>query len=242
MFKMLLKISKRFSPTIGMTLLALAGIIFFCVLGGWQLHRFTVKKDIINLQNQLQHSKPIKWFGETKIFPTFTPISTEGEFLDFVFLLDNQHNNHKFGYNVYSALLIKNNNVVLIDRGFIEAPRERHVFPEIKIPTGILNISGYVYNPSGKNFVLGNIIDRKKNKMYVVEAVDTKVISQILQKNVYPFIIRLDIDSPNGYLRQWSTVSMPPQRHLGYAVQWFALALCTLVIFIGLNIRNEKKR
>jgi cytochrome oxidase assembly protein ShyY1 len=29
-----------------------------------------------------------------------------------------------------------------------------------------------------------------------------------------------------------------PERHLGYAIQWFAFALITLVVFIALSLRR----
>jgi len=29
-----------------------------------------------------------------------------------------------------------------------------------------------------------------------------------------------------------------PERHLGYAIQWFAFALVTAVLFIALNLRR----
>ena len=33
---------------------------------------------------------------------------------------------------------------------------------------------------------------------------------------------------------------MDPQKHLGYAVQWFAMALALLVMFVYLGIRNAR--
>ena len=35
--------------------------------------------------------------------------------------------------------------------------------------------------------------------------------------------------------------TMPPERHLGYAVQWFGLALTVLVVAATLTFRMKKK-
>lgn len=235
------KISKHFAPSITMTLLALFGICLFTSLGIWQIKRSHVKRNILNLERKLQDSKPVAWQGEIAKFPQFMPLETQGVFLQTTFLLDNQHHEHKFGYNVYSPLLLKNDKVVLVDRGFVNADISRKSFPEILTPLNEIHIKGHTYLPS-KNFVLGNIIDRKIDNMYLVESIDFNVISHLLQKDVYPFIIRLGKDEPFGYLREWKIVSMPPERHLGYAFQWFSLALCILIIFITLNFKYEKKQ
>jgi cytochrome oxidase assembly protein ShyY1 len=36
--------------------------------------------------------------------------------------------------------------------------------------------------------------------------------------------------------------TLTPERHLGYAVQWFGLALAVLVAAIILTLRNRKRR
>lgn len=36
--------------------------------------------------------------------------------------------------------------------------------------------------------------------------------------------------------------TLPPERHLGYAVQWFGLALATLVIALAMTWRRFRRR
>ncbi len=45
---------------------------------------------------------------------------------------------------------------------------------------------------------------------------------------------------PDGYVRTWSPPGFPPMRHIGYAVQWFALALALLVIYLVTNLRQGR--
>lgn len=52
-------------------------------------------------------------------------------------------------------------------------------------------------------------------------------------------IVRLNPASPHGYVRDWQIVPFSPQRHLGYAFQWFALAVGMLVIFIVVNTNRK---
>jgi surfeit locus 1 family protein len=52
-------------------------------------------------------------------------------------------------------------------------------------------------------------------------------------------ILLLDASGPDGYQRDWRpSVGFPPERHLGYAIQWFALAVTLVVIFVALSLKS----
>ena len=58
-------------------------------------------------------------------------------------------------------------------------------------------------------------------------------------KPVESRILLLDASSPDGYQRNWRpSVGFPPERHLGYAIQWFALAVTLIVIFVALSLES----
>ena len=48
-------------------------------------------------------------------------------------------------------------------------------------------------------------------------------------------LVLLDPGEPDGYVRNWAAPGFPPMRHIGYAVQWFALALTLAVIYVVTN-------
>lgn len=53
-------------------------------------------------------------------------------------------------------------------------------------------------------------------------------------------LLLLDEADPRGFARNWQNQfeQMPPVRHFGYALQWFAMALAVAVIFVVLNTRR----
>ncbi|WP_345775980.1 SURF1 family cytochrome oxidase biogenesis protein, partial [Pseudoxanthomonas taiwanensis] len=57
-----------------------------------------------------------------------------------------------------------------------------------------------------------------------------------------PRVLRLDPELPLGYARDLELLpnTLPPQRHLGYAVQWFALAAAALAIALVLTLRRRR--
>lgn len=222
-------------------LITLLGVIFFAYLGIWQIKRGSEKKYLINTQKQLALSKPVQWTGEQDVI-NFQRISLQGNYLDTVFLLDNQHINHELGYNVLSPLLLEDGKVVLVDRGWIKAGINRNELPDITINLNKINIEGSVYKILKKPILLGKIVEKRLDNIIVIEAINFNSIKQILHKNIHPFIIHLDKSQPHGFVREWNMVSISPQRHFAYAFQWFALALCVLIIYIMLNIKYEYKQ
>jgi surfeit locus 1 family protein len=49
---------------------------------------------------------------------------------------------------------------------------------------------------------------------------------------VYPSVLRLDAGSADGFLiEDGPAMEFGPERHLGYAVQWWALALTLLLLW-----------
>ena len=53
-------------------------------------------------------------------------------------------------------------------------------------------------------------------------------------------LLLLDEADPRGFARNWQNQfeQMPPVRHFGYALQWFAMACAVAVIFVVLNLRR----
>jgi surfeit locus 1 family protein len=189
----------------------------------------------------LAKQEPIAWSGQLKPPVQYQRIKIAGYYLSQVFLLDNQHQQHQFGYNVLSPLLLTDGTVVLIDRGWLLGDNSRRFFPEITSPKSLIQLQGTVYFPSDKQWVLGPDTEKKTEQLTIFERLDTKKAGQILQKKVYPFIIRLDKDDAHGFVRQWAIVSMPPQRHLAYAWQWFSMASVVFIIFVALNLKKNEK-
>jgi len=228
-----------FTPQWRMALLALLLIVLFMQLGFWQIQRAHEKKHMLNEHYVLSKQLPRSWSPTNKPPQQYEPLIIEGHFLPHVFLLDNQHQQHQFGYDVISPLVLANGGVILVDRGWIGGDVTRQRFPSVSKPMGQMKIKGTAYYPSAKNWLLGESLEKKKTQMAIIELVDVTLISQFLHKSVYPFIIRLSSEESHGYVRNWSIVAMPPERHYAYALQWFVMALAILILFVVLNIKKK---
>lgn len=215
-------------------------VLLFARLGHWQIMRAHEKQHMLSLAQEEASRVPLAWQAGRKRPKAYQSLNLKGRYLPDVLLLDNQHYEHQFGYDVLSPLRLSDGSVVLVDRGWIQADPMRIQLPEVKVPGGIQSVRGYAYYPSNKHWLLGQAFEKKANNMMVVELIDTPMISKILHKSVYPFIIRLHPGTANAYVCEWPIVSMPPSRHVAYAIQWYAMALLVMALFIGLNVKKTK--
>lgn len=234
----LMSFNYRFSPRWGMTVLTLLALLFLGSLGCWQLKRAEQKKQLLLAESQLASKPATVWTDAMDNPQPFQLLQLTGRYLPQVFFLDNQHDAHQFGYHVISPLLLKDGQIVLVDRGWISGQLDRWQLPQVQVPTKRLTLVGSAYYPSKNQWVLGEAIEKRGHDLFVIEKLDAKLISHALHKSIYPFIIRLDKNALYGYVRHWTVVSMLPARHYGYALQWFAMALVVMLIYIVLNLKK----
>jgi surfeit locus 1 family protein len=231
----------RFTPNWLIIILTVVFISLFVRLGFWQIQRADEKTKMVAAERTLARQEPVNWASGQKLPRQYQRVIIQGTYLAPVLLLDNQHHQHQFGYDVLSPLLLGDGSVIMVDRGWVPGESTRRSFPEIQSPNGLVELQGSAYFPSKNQWVLGPSFEEKENGIIILELLDAKMISHILQKKVYPFIIRLDKQDAYGFVREWAIVSMPPQRHLAYALQWFAMALVILIIFVALNLKKKNE-
>lgn len=234
--------NRQFSPRWQMTAVTTIVIAFFIYLGMWQLQRAGEKKEMIAREAQLSTQAPLAWEPGMANPKQYQSVIVQGFFLPEVFLLDNQHYQHQFGFNILTPIQLTSGSVVVIDRGWVAGDPARKQFPVVKQSGQFVKLSGQAYYPSDKTRVLGQVLEKISTNLAILERIDTHLVSQFLHKSVYPFIIRLSPNEANGYVREWPVVSMSPERHNAYAIQWFAMALVILAIFIGLHLKKPDEK
>ena len=210
--------------------------------GFWQLDRADQKRE---MQQQLSSLKALPAINYANLAPeqhqNYRNVNVAGKLIEKVFLLDNQIHKGKFGYELIQPLQLENKEVVLVSRGWIKGSLDRRILPEITTPQTQLVLQGYLYQPS-ENIQLDNVV-AEAGWPKRVQSADVQKLYTALGKNDTmrsKFLLRLDKTSDAALASHWQPIRTGPQKHLGYAVQWFAMAILLVGLFIYASIVREK--
>jgi surfeit locus 1 family protein len=215
-----------------------------CILGTWQIYRYHYKKALVfNHEQRLKMlPKPFMLAFGSLTDLQFQPIAADGSYINAMTLLvQNRFHQGQLGYEVLTPLQIKGDKkLLLVDRGWIQKPKDQ-LLPEIDKALGEQHITGYIKLLNEYQFILGkNILEPSKSPL-VIQKIDIKELNQITQQVFYPFILRLNASQPNGFIRDWVITSMVPERHMVYAVQWFAMAIVLCIAYFCFCTERVKK-
>lgn len=213
----------------------------FCYLGTWQVHRYSAKKNLLSAY-ALGKSTPPAAFSDIKDYKPFQSVRVQGDALnEMTLLIQNRFYQHQTGYEILTPIRLKQDKkLLLIDRGWVPKPKQGlPVFPPLKSHE---TITGHLKMLNESQFILGkNSLDLNARPL-IIQKIDTLELERITGHAFYPFILRMNTPQTEGFVRDWVITSVPPERHLSYAVQWFALALITLIGFLVFYFKRKAVR
>lgn len=229
-----------FTPHLLPTLLTLLLLPCLISLGIWQLHRADYKKTLLADYQMRGHAAILSAedLSKTPEQLQYYRVELSGHFDNqHSILLDNKMHAKQVGYQVLTPLIVDGSSkIILINRGWIPRRMDRQL-PEISAVNGKQTLISTVWIPQ-KGFLLQAEQAANLHWPYLAQTIDLNYFSQLLERPLYPFVLLLAPDMPNGFVREWNLVTVSPQKNYGYAFQWFALAAALLVIFIVVNVRR----
>lgn len=162
---------------------------------------------------------------------------------DAQYLLDNRTHKQIAGYHVLTAFRLQGSDVhVLVNRGWLPVGPDRRRLPDITIPEQAVALEGTIVAPPSSGIALGDSGYDAGGWPRVVQRVDMARIQAQLGGSLLPFVLRLSPASEQGYTRDWQLrTGLTPERHLGYAVQWFALAAALLTLCIWVAVKRTPR-
>ncbi len=233
--------SSRIRPPWWATLGAgLLGALFIAA-GFWQLTRAAEKRALLQAFDNAAAAHPLpappddgaaaalryRWIRATGRYDASHQV-----------LLDARIRDGRAGYEVLTPLLT-GTDAILVNRGWVAASPDRDRLPEIGIGAGEITVQGLLDELPRPALVLEQASDPQNaswpRRMLYPTARD---IGAALGYPVRDYQLLLDPDAAGGFHREWRPALLTPRQHLGYAVQWFALAATVVVIYAVLGFRR----
>ncbi|MFT4256474.1 MAG: SURF1 family protein [Pseudoxanthomonas sp.] len=233
------------NPWVGWALaLAVAG--GFCTLGFWQLGRAQLKQAMLaDAQKVLDQRRPqpLSLAADATRAHDYDWAEGEGEFVDApAVLLDNQTREGRAGVRAYRLFQPVGAPPLLVELGWLPLSGDR-TMPAISRPAGKLRVQGLLMPPSAHGIASAVATKQPSGELLTIGLDAANLASSLGIDALPPRVLRLDPAMKGiGYARDLDVLpnTMPPQRHLGYAVQWFGLALAVLATATVLSFRRRR--
>ncbi|MGQ0658494.1 MAG: SURF1 family protein [Chromatiales bacterium] len=230
----------------GLLVLALGAV--FVRLGFWQLDRAAQKRaEHAHYQSQRQLSPApltdLLQLPAEKL--RWRAVTASGSYLpaqDIV--LDNQSYHRQPGYLVYTPFALRDmpGIAVLVSRGWIPLSDRREEVAIQPVVTDERTLHAVVGRPPPRGVPLrgGERIERLAGRVRRVQAINYAALAAELGVALKPYVLLLDPQAPDGFVRDWATPGNDAIRHQSYAVQWFAMATALAVIYAVLWLRSRR--
>ncbi len=220
-------------------------------LGYWQTTRAEEKVERKAHIEQLQKQGVIELFQLASFIEKYDPtgllVSVTGQFIpEKAWLLDNQIVKGKPGYDVLVAFQPSDEKThLLVNLGWIQGDYgNRQVLPEVSIPEGEFSLELMVKSEDKQTITLSNVQESDRRWPKRIQQVDFDWLKASHGQSFMPVTFLLNSDSGikqastdqslllSKYIYHYNPVVMEPEKHRGYAMQWFLLAASVLIIFI----------
>jgi cytochrome oxidase assembly protein ShyY1 len=217
------------SSTLLPWLITAVSVAVMCALGYWQLERMVQKQQRLasiaqkqgngsmSLVAALSHEDP------RDIRVEFNGVPNPKHLI----YLDNQIHNQRVGFDIVVPVST-NAGWLLVNYGWVPAPDFMRTLPTIQLDNELLAFEGVVSVP-GANPLVTETNDDLSQFPALVQQLDFAALSRGLGIQLLPVVIQLTSENP-AFARNYQPVVMSPEKHLGYAVQWFGLAIAAAAI------------
>lgn len=237
--------NREFSPRPMPTIATLVLLPILISLGFWQLDRAEQKREMLQQYEQQQAGAVLDLNNEVELedLSAYQRVEVTGKYdTQHQFLLDNKVYQGRAGYQVITPLIITGSDkAVLVNRGWVPQMRSRKDLPAIPTPAERLTLEGQLKLDVGENFRLGESGLQIDSWPRVIQWLEMEKIEKSLGYKLQDFVILQTPDSPAGFVRDWYIKKIVPEKSISYAVQWFALALALVIIYLVVNLHKVEE-
>ncbi len=216
----------------------------FFSLGRWQLARAEWKQERLDAVTAILKNKvPADLSLLSKEANTELQWAAgRGQFLAAPALyLDNQRREGQVGVEVYRVFQPDNGKALLINLGWLPVPANR-VMPKTEKIIGNYQVDGLLMPPSAPGIAMGPAHVKTHQDYWLLTRMQLDALSQDLNISLSSRVLRLNPASGLGYARDLNILpnTLPPEKHKGYALQWFGLSAATFIITCLLSFRRKE--
>lgn len=220
--------------------IALGLCLAFVRAGLWQSGRAVEKEGLLAYSARvLAERQPLPLSEGVARLPAW--VAVEGVFEAVPALrLDNQRRGARVGVQVYRLFRLEDGRRLWIDIGWRALPGDRRVPAEPPLPEAPMRLEGLLVPPPSAGLALGPAASALPDGGQLALRLESSVLGQA-DSALDTAVLRLDPAVPLGHERDLDLLAntLSPDKHRGYALQWFGFAAGLLLLSLFLQFRRR---
>ena len=215
---------------------------FLLSLGFWQLDRAEEKRAIeASIKDASTGTVELIVSTETLEDKEYYEVRIQGQYLnEKQFIYDNQIVDQISGYYVLTPFVLKGQpKAIIVNRGFIPWNGRRDTFADIFVDSSSREIMVQVSKPI-KRMELKSI-ELDSVFPVLIQAIDIDGLIVLSGVELTTVVGLLNASASDGFVRKWEPYTGSIEKHIGYAIQWFLMALVLAIIGIRTGLKQRKK-
>jgi len=212
-------------------------------LGNWQLQRAEEKRQLQQLYDAQRALPPLPVVQLSAVAEArYRRILLRGHYDNRrSVLLDNRTQGGIAGYHVLSPFVASDGRRFLVNRGWLAGGGDRRQLPSIPAVDGEVELLASVYVPLGAAFVLQHDQWREQWPL-VVQWEDIARLEQRFDGSLFPYSLRLEPNQVGALTVDWQPINTRPEKHSGYALQWFSMAAALLIFWLCSSLQRREQQ
>lgn len=239
-------------------LFVLVVVVTMINLGFWQLSRLDERKAANAVVTSAMKSQPeplatvlpdgTSTTAEQVKAQDYQPVYVSGVYRpDEQVLITNRTNNGSPGYWVVTPLVLADGSAVAINRGWVPYTyTEDGSWDDFAPPTGTVTVQGLLRQSQVRETdgLVSSPKDADVGTLRVLARLDVGRLAQQVTERMYPGYISLRAQDPaqNDLPVPVPLPELSQGPHLGYAIQWFAFSLLTIIVYPLLLRRYARRK
>lgn len=215
---------------------------FLLSLGFWQLDRAEEKRAIeASIKDASTGTVELIVSTETLEDKEYYEVRIQGQYLnEKQFIYDNQIVDQISGYYVLTPFVLKGQpKAIIVNRGFIPWNGRRDKFADIFVDSSSREIMVQVSKPI-KRMELKSI-ELDSVFPVLIQAIDIDGLIVLSGVELTTVVGLLNASASDGFVRKWEPYTGSIEKHIGYAIQWFLMALVLAIIGIRTGLKQRKQ-
>jgi surfeit locus 1 family protein len=126
---------------------------------------------------------------------------------------------------------------VLVNRGWVALKERRELLPVFQTPSGVVTLEGVRQARFARTYA----VPGTPVAGLVKQNVTVEEFAAFSKLDLEPWVLEQHSTLDDDLVREWPPAGAGAEKNESYALQWYSLAVLSIILFLVLNLKIDKR-